>query len=76
MQRAYGTLKQNLVKFLNSLKSVTQIINQLDRINWHRNYANLSSFSRQTQDVVVPKEYIEVFRKVSYNFCRFSRKNV
>ena len=56
MQRAYGTLKQNLVKFLNSLKSLTQIINQLDPINWHRNCANLSSFSRQTQDIVVPKE--------------------
>ena len=31
-------------------------INQLDHINWHRNCANLCRFSRQTQDVAVPKE--------------------
>ena len=31
-------------------------MNQLNHINWHRNCANLCRFSRQTQDVAVPKE--------------------
>ena len=42
--RGYGKLKQNLVKFLTILKSLTKKLNHLDHIKWHRNCANLLTF--------------------------------
>ena len=56
IQRSYGTLKQNLVKFLTTLKSLTKMLNHLDHIIWQINCANLWLFSREIQDVAVPKE--------------------
>ena len=41
IQRAYGTLKENLVKFLTTLKSLTKMLSHLDHIIWQRNCANL-----------------------------------
>ena len=41
VQRVYGTPKQNVVKFLTTLKSVTMMLNHLDHITWLKNCANL-----------------------------------
>ena len=56
IQRAYGTLNQNLLKFLNTLKSLTKLLNQLDHIKWFRDCVNLWLFGRQTEGIAVPKE--------------------
>ena len=42
VQRVYGTLKQNVVKFSTTLKSLTMMLNHLDHITWLKNCANLS----------------------------------
>ena len=41
LQKAYGTLKQNLIKFLTTLKSLMKMLNHLDHIIWQINCANL-----------------------------------
>ena len=38
--KEYGTLKQKLVKFKNT--QVTEKINRLDHIEWHRRYKSLT----------------------------------
>ena len=76
LQRAYGTLKQNLVKFLTTLKSLTKMLNHLDHIIWQINCANLWLFSREIQDVAVPKETWKFSERSPIIFCRFSQKKV
>ena len=74
MQRAYRTLKQNLVKFLTTLTLLTKQLKHLDQIKWHRNCANLWLLSRQIEDVVISKETSKISKRSPIIFCRFSPK--
>ena len=76
IQRAYGTMKQNLLKFLTTLKSLTKMLNHMDHIIWQINCANLWLFSKQVQDVAVPKETWKFSEKCPIIFCGFSQKKV
>ena len=71
IQRSYGTLKQNLLKFLTTLKSLTKMLNHLDQIIWQINCGNLWLFSRQIQNVAVPKETWKFSERSPITFCRF-----
>ena len=70
-QRAYGTLKQNLVKFLTTFKSLKKMLNHLDHIIWQINCANIRFFGRQIQDFAVPKETWKFSERSPIIFCRF-----
>ena len=75
-QRAYGTLKQNLVKFLTTFKSLTKMSNHLDHIIWQINCGNLWIFGRQIQDFAVPKETWKFSERSPIIFCRSSQRKV
>ena len=76
IQRSYGTLKQNLLKFLTTLKSLTKMLNHLDHIIWQINCANLYSFGRAIQDVAVPKENGSFHKDLLSFFAEFRKKSV
>ena len=64
------------MKFLTTLKLLTKQLKHLDHIKWHRNCANLLLFSRQIEDVVIPKETSKISKRFPIIFCRFSPKKM
>ena len=44
IERVYGTLKEILVKFKYTLKSLTQKLNHVDHIIWHRRCKSLTFY--------------------------------
>ena len=77
MPRACGTLKQNLVKFLTTLKPLTKRSYTISITLNGTEIAQISHcFSRQMQDVVVAKETLNFSERSPLICCRFLRKRV